>query len=256
MKLYYNNRHCEVLSLSELKTKTKNWKDGFSAASIGRFVLEHDGVARIEEIVNGILTTIKKNDNEDWASEEAIFEYESIFDNYRHGRMHDLALRDTKKRVFVGIEAKVNEPFDSRDIQTAYLSGLLRRVNGKNSDITNRIESLIRKNNFKKQNSKSSFAKNHLNLKYQLLFSTVGTAIEDAETCIYMVLVFKTKQYNEISGAQNYYDYQSFMESITSERINNVLDLRKLDVFIDDELKKQKTIYAAYCYVDARDWNN
>ena len=211
-------------------------------------MLEHDGVARIEEIVNGILTTIKKNDNEDWASEEAIFEYESIFDNYRHGRMHDLVLRDTKKRVFVGIEAKVNEPFDSRDIQTAYLSGLLRRAKGESSNITSRIESLIRRTNFRQ------FKKEDLLLKYQLLFSMIGTACEDAEYCIFLVLVFKTSLYDEVAGTENYHDYQKFMNAITSKRISLDMDLREVEVFADEKLENKKTIYAAYEYIEAEDW--
>ena len=246
MDIYYKNIKLE--NLEDLQSRTDKWEEGKSAATLGRFVFEHDGIEQIESIVSDVLKS--KNISFNWTSSIAIFEHESKFDKYGKGRIHDLALCDSDNRIFVGVEAKVIEPFDSRDIQSAYLSGLIRRVKGDNSNITSRIESLIRRSNFRQ------FKKEDLSLKYQLLFSTIGTACEDAEYCIFLVLVFKTSFYDEVAGTENYHDYQKFMNAITSKIISSDMDLREVEVFADDQLLNKKKIYAAYKYIEAEDWNN
>ena len=246
MDIYYKN--IIVDNLGGLQSKSDKWEEGRSAATLGRFIFEHDGIEQIESIVSAILKS--KNISFNWSPNVALFEHESKFDKYGKGRIHDLALRDSDNRIFVGVEAKVVEPFDSRDIQSAYLSGLIRRAKGDSSNITNRIESLIRRNNFRQ------FKKEDLSLKYQLLFSTIGTACEDAECCIFLVLVFKTSFYDEVAGTENYHDYQKFMNAISSKRINSDMDLREVEVFTDKKLENKKTIYAAYKYIEAKDWNN
>lgn len=244
MDIYYKNE--KIDNLNDLRSKTHKWEEGKSAATLGRFIFEHDGIKQIKSIVSAILKS--KNISFNWSPNVAIFEHESKFDKYGKGRVHDLALRDSDNRIFVGVEAKVVEPFDSRDIQSAYLSGLMRRAKGESSNITSRIESLIRRNNIRQ------FKKEDLSLKYQLLFSTIGTACEDAECCIFLVLVFKTSLYDEVVGTENYHDYQKFMNAITSKRISLDMDLREVEVFADEKLENKKTIYAAYEYIEAEDW--
>lgn len=246
MDIYYKNE--KIDNLNDLRSKTHKWEEGKSAATLGRFVFEHDGIEQIESVVSNIVKST--NFSFRWSPNIAIFEHESKFDKYGKGRIHDLALRDSDNRIFVGVEAKVVEPFDSRDIQSAYLSGLMRRAKGDCSNITSRIESLIRRNNFRQ------FKKEDLSLKYQLLFSTIGTACEDAECCIFLVLVFKTSLYDEVAGTENYHDYQKFMNAITSKRISLDMDMREVEVFADEKSENKKTIYAAYEYIEAADWNN
>ena len=259
MEYYYKNQRVE--DKDNLKALTENWKHGKSAASIGEFVFEHSGIECITSIVDRILKNI--NNGAVKSFNRAEFEHETKFDKFGQGRMHDLALFGTTnngKSVFVGIEAKVNEGFDTRDIQSAYLSGMLEHVNNRNSNITSRVEDLIKRNNFKEQKRKNDsktinrFSKEQLGLKYQLLYSTIGTAVEDADICILLVLVFKTDLYDENCGADNYRDYIAFMNAITSEKISEDMDLRKVDVFTDAALENKKTIYAAYEYIDAKGW--
>ena len=78
--------------------------------------------------------------------------------------------------------------------------------------------------------------------------------MEDADICILLVLVFKTDLYDENCGADNYRDYIAFMNAITSERISEDMDLRKVEVFTNAALENKKTIYAAYEYIDAKGW--
>lgn len=245
MDIYYKN--IKLNNLEDLQSRTNKWEEGRSAATLGRFIFEHNGIEQIESIVSDILKNINITPL-NWNPNVAIFEHESKFDKYGKGRVHDLALRDSDNKIFVGVEAKVVEPFDSRDIQSAYLSGLMRRAKGESSNITSRIESLIRRTNFRQ------FKKEDLLLKYQLLFSMIGTACEDAEYCIFLVLVFKTSLYDEVAGTENYHDYQKFMNAITSKRISLDMDLREVEVFADEKLENKKTIYAAYEYIEAEDW--
>lgn len=252
MELLFKNKHIE--NLVDLKSLTTNWVHGKSAASIGEFVFNHNGITRITDIVNRILLKVGVGSRIK-AFEKAEFEHETKFDNYGQGRMHDLALFGKTiggKSVFVGVESKVNEEFDSRDVQSAYISGLLRRVNGDNSNLPARVEDLIKRNNFKQKTKSARFTREDLGLKYQLLYSTVGTAAEEADICILLVLVFRTSIYNEEAGAKNYCDYLSFMNALTSERIDLDLDIRKVEVYADELMKRKKTIYAAYEYIEAK----
>lgn len=229
------------------------WEDGKSAASLGKYVFEKEGMDKIRELISSFLPHIDRQINH-WYIEECDFEHETKFDSYTPGRKHDLALfgkTDNGKSVFVGIEAKVNESFDSRTIQKAYCDGLINRANGGNSKLPARIESLIKRNNFKLQSGeKKCFLPDYLKLKYQLLFSTLGTAKEDCDICIFLVLVFKTKLYKENAGTQNYTDYLHFMNAHTYEYLSPTDDLRKVTVFTDDKCEISKDIYTAYHKVE------
>lgn len=236
-----------ISTIEDLKKNISNWQEGKSAATLGKFVF-HGGLERIEGIVNDIFSVIRPGTN--IQQFDCIdFEHETKFDKFGNGRMHDLALwgsTNCSDRFFVGIEAKVNEPFDSRDIQSAYLSGLLRRANGEKSNLPDRIESLIRRNNFKQNNASKRFTKDNLKLKYQLLFSTIGTISEDADFYIFLVLVFHTKIYDDIKGVQNYHDFIAFMNAITSRNISRDKNLYEIEVYADDKLENKKKMYAAY----------
>ncbi len=256
MELYYKKQRIE--NINDLKGFTERWEHGKSAASIGEFVFEHDGISRITGIVDRILKYTKDRPAIK-SFERAVFEHETKFDKLGKGRMHDLALfgnTNNGKSVFVGVEAKVNEEFDSRDIQSAFISGLLTRANGKSSNLPERVENLIKLNNFKPKTNSSCFTKNELNLKYQLLYSTAGTAAEKADICILLVLVFKTSLYNKENGTKNSCDYLAFMDAITSKRISEDMDLREVEVFADEKIENKKTIYAAYEYIEAKGWSN
>ncbi len=251
MEIFYKKEN--IKTIEDLKKLTPRWEYGKSAASIGEFIFEHNGIQHITKIANEILSEINKGVSIS-IFEKAEFEHETRFDNFGQGRIHDLALygeTTNNKRIFIGIEAKVNEQFDSRDIQHAYLSGLLRRVNGNNSNLPDRVENLIMRNNFRQKTKSAGFTKEQLSLKYQLLYST---AVEDADLCILLILVFKTPLYLEGNGAANYLNYLAFMNAITSNKISSNMDLREVEVFIDDKLKNKKKIYAAYEYIEAKNW--
>ena len=51
-------------------------------------------------------------------------------------------------------------------------------------------------------------------IRYQLLYATVGTLAVGAEHSVLFVIVFRTHAYSEVKGAENFRDYAYFMESV------------------------------------------
>ena len=92
------------------------------------------------------------------------------------------------KRVFLGIESKVDKTFNETIAET-YLNAKSRELSGISTNSAVRIEQLLKKN-FTTVNSK------HFNLRYQLLYSTIGTLEakkQEKYAVIYflMIIVFK-----------------------------------------------------------------
>lgn len=69
------------------------------------------------------------------------------FDDYGKGRTHDLGIYGktvSGKRIFIGVEAKVNETFGGT-VQSAYDKVAYLKSVGKNSNLDARIEGLKKK---------------------------------------------------------------------------------------------------------------
>lgn len=218
--------------------KKKHWKDGRSAKSIADFMINKNGKQIIIDLISSILS-------EKVTFEKAIPEFEVRFDNYGHGREHDLGLfgkTDSNKRVFVGVEAKVDESFNET-ISDIYIKAKSKELNGKSTNAPKRIEELIKRNFI-------NVTPDTFNLRYQLLYSTVGTLdakvnCEKADISILLIIVFKTKLYDELKGAENYKDYIQFIKALNSERINNSqnIDLHRLRI-------EDNEMYSIYMNID------
>ncbi|MBC8384172.1 MAG: hypothetical protein H8E57_01480 [Candidatus Cloacimonetes bacterium] len=144
-------------------SKKKHWKDGRSAKSIAEFMINKNGIKIITDIVSNILS-------EKVTFSKAIPEFEVKFDNYGKGREHDLGLfgkTDSNKRVFVGVEAKVDESFNEK-ISDIYIKAKSKELNGESTNAPKRIEKLIQRNF-------NNITPDKFNLRYQCLYSTVGT---------------------------------------------------------------------------------
>lgn len=220
--------------------KKKHWKVGRSAHSLADFMMSGNGETFIKKIVSELL-------KENISFEKAITELEIRFDLYGHGREHDLGIwgtTDSKKKVFIGIEAKVDESFNEK-ISEAYISAKIKELSGKNTNAPKRIEELL-KRNFKE------IKPEYFDLRYQLLYSTVGTldAIDDksmADISIMLIIVFQTTLYDEVKGIENYKDYIQFVNSIDSERINSNADKDFHKLKIGD-----KFMYSIYMNIDKK----
>lgn len=189
--------------------KAMHWKEGRSAHSLCHFILNNSGDVVIKELV---ASSIK----EELTLDVAYPEYQVCFDQYGHGREHDLGIfGQTKsgKNIFVGVEAKVDETF-GETIQTKYLTEKAKELNRVTTNAPKRIEELL-KFNFQ------HITRSDFDLRYQLLHATAGTLAVDADVHVLLVLVFKTDDYNEEIGKGNYNDFLKFVKRTEAEELGN-----------------------------------
>ena len=202
--------------------KNDHWKEGYSAHSLAKFMLDGKGKERLESQLSEILS-------EEVKLEKGIPEYEVHFDGYKgKGRFHDLGIfgKAGGKKLFVGLEAKVNEPFGA-SVSAEYEEALKEREEEKpETKKPTRIEELL-KLHFPKRDLKSLITdKDIMAVPYQLLHATVGTLISEeaeskinkAELSVFYVLVFQSEEYKKDKGEQNYKAYLNFMEKFGGEK--------------------------------------
>lgn len=178
------------------------WKEYRSAYSLAEFILNRNGA-------NALQSSISEALGESVALERAIPEMEVRFDQFGRGRVHDLGISGSTasgKSLFVGVEAKVDEPFGAL-VREAYLFAKARQIAGESTNAPERIEQLL-KLHFRVPDP-SMFE-----VRYQLLYATAGTLAVPAEISVLYIVVFKTPLYSETIAAENYRDYVHFMGKV------------------------------------------
>ena len=188
--------------LYETPQTSHQWKQGRSAYSVAEFVLIRDGLAHIQNRVSEVLSTSV-------AIERAVPEYEVRFDEYGRGRVHDLgifAATQNGESVFIGVEAKVDESFGGT-VLDSYLDAKAKQICGVNTNAPQRIEKLLGQHFL--EPSREMF-----DVRYQLLYATLGTIAAKSDHSILYVLVFRTSLYSETKSAENHRDYVYFMEKV------------------------------------------
>jgi hypothetical protein len=185
--------------LYESPRSAHQWKEYRSAYSVAEFILNRNGGAAIQARVGQALGEAVELDR-------AIPEMEVRFDQYGRGRMHDLGIfgrTASGKSLFVGVEAKVDEPFGALT-REAYLGAKARQIAGESTNAPERIDQLL-KLHFQAPDP-SMFE-----VRYQLLYATAGTLAAAADISVLYIIVFKTPLYSETVAAENYRDYACFM---------------------------------------------
>lgn len=192
--------------------KKKHWKEGRSAYSIANFIINDNGEQYIKNEVSKLI-------GEELRLVIAHPEYEVPFDGFVHGREHDLGIYGktaSGKTIFIGVEAKVDEPFGDT-ISDAYIEAKIKEFNGEKTNTPKRIEELLHRNFV-------VIKKNLFDLRYQLLYSTLGTTSVNADIHLFFVLVFKTSLSNPDKIKNNKKDYLDFfkrMEAIRFPKTDN-----------------------------------
>ncbi|WP_405243203.1 DUF6946 family protein [Lentisalinibacter salinarum] len=195
----------EWASLYDTPRQRRHWKEHRSAYSVADFVLNRDGAGHIGRRVEGLL-------GESVTLERIIPEFEQRFDEYGRGRVHDLGIFGSTadgRKLFIGVEAKVDESFGPR-VQEAYLQARAKQIIGQATKAPERIEGLL-KQHFQEPDLAM------FDVRYQLLYGTVGTLAAGADISVFFVAVFRTPLYDESIGADNYRDYVHFMQRIQAE---------------------------------------
>ncbi|MDZ7841902.1 MAG: hypothetical protein U5R46_13965 [Gammaproteobacteria bacterium] len=178
------------------------WKKGRSAYSVAEFIFNRDGLEHIGRRASEVLGTPLN-------IEKAVPEYEVRFDEYGRGRVHDLGIyakTQNSETVFVGVEAKVDESFGGT-ILDSYLDAKAKQICGVSTNAPQRIEKLLGQHFLVP-------SRDMFDVRYQLLYATIGTIAAKADHSILYVLVFRTDLYSETKSAENYRDYVYFMEKV------------------------------------------
>ena len=147
-----------------------------------------------------------------------------------------------RSSLFVGVEAKVDEPFGNT-VKGRYSSAMNRRDARKRTNAPERVKGLLSKYFLVRGSPDSSqFA----DIRYQLLTGTAGTVAASGEISVFYVLVFRTSMYDERRGLSNLQDYESFAEAARGKLVE-----REGKSFRADELELVgKRLVCAYGYVD------
>ena len=194
----------------------KHWKEGRSAQSLAEFILERNGEREIIEAVNPVLY----NDNVD-ALTDAVIECNCSFDRYPTPRRQDMGIWGKTvngKRLFIGVEAKVDESFGPT-VSEAISEAITYRNQHPKSKRFDRITELCQ--NF------GVTVEEVGQFRYQLFHYAAGTAsVPGIDIHIMLTLVFKTGEYNESNGSQNELDYERFIERFF-EKKNGRCQLKK-----------------------------
>lgn len=238
MEITSKNKH-QIKDINDWANEIpqKDWVEGRSAYSLANFILNLNGLEQLRIILTEIF-------NEVIVFEKVIPEYEVKFDKFGgRGRNHDLGIWGTTRlsnnKIFVGIESKVDETF-GQTVSDAYISGIIKRINGENTNLPERVEKLL------KQNFGDKVKNKHFDIRYQLLYGTIGTLAENADISICLILVFKNNSYDKAKGKENYRDYCQFIQNVISEKIPCSIDNVEVYRLTIDNRK----IYSVYCEIE------
>lgn len=257
------NKHGRVLSTFEEweqgfieVDKKSHWREGYSAYSLGLFFTSGKGEKWLSNLERAILG------NELWHIEGEI-EHASKLDEFRGGqRMQDLAIwaeTASHESCFIGIEAKVLEPFGDTTVYDAYIAGIeereKRNPRSKKAERVSHVTSFL----FNGRNPKDEIVRD---LRYQLMHYFKASALEStsldesakplknsrpkAKIVLLPILVFNTTHYKEDPDLadDNHRDYLDFVCALGCDKqtVNNVdIYHKKID---------GRDLYTCYSIVD------
>jgi hypothetical protein len=124
--------------LYDTPQQSHQWKEHRSAWSVAEFVMNRDGLSQLTSRVSDALETAVE-------LERVVPEYEQRFDAFGRGRVHDLGMfgrTSDGRSVFVGVEAKVDEPFGAT-VHDSYLIAKARQIAGTSTNAPERMEKLL-----------------------------------------------------------------------------------------------------------------
>lgn len=202
----------------QIAAKAGQWKDGRSAKELAKACLKDKG-QYLERLIGS------KDEFEGIKFILGSPEYVSKFDSYSGGlRNHDLLVlaEDKSGQVLISMEAKVDEGFDEI-IEEKYFTYLLNRINGKSTNLPDRIENLLA-SVFDRVVDKQVFE-----LRYQLLHAIAGTVAEakkrNIKRAIFVINTFRPKNlgnFNLKDYKRNVNDLNRFINYLSYGKIENI----------------------------------
>ena len=184
----------------------KSGNRGRSAHSVADFIVNLGGARKLRERVSSVL-------GKPVAFTKLIPEYEVRFDRYGKGRVHDLGIfgeTDSESSLFVGVEAKVDEPF-GRYVSEEWRDANKKRNREENTNMPERITELCARFDGGPGINVDAC------IRYQLLYGTAGTVCAGADVSVFYVAVFHTDDYDKEIGRLNQRDYRKFIKQAGGE---------------------------------------
>ena len=225
-----------VNGLGDWKTliSPKYWKPGRSACSLAEFIVDRNGADALRNRVAAVL-------GEPVVFDKGVPQQEVCFDEYRNGHVHDLGLfgkTKSGKRLFVGVDAKVDEPFGNF-VSEEWAAADKVKKGGKITRKPERIRKLCARFG-------PGVTEGSNDIRYQLLHGVAGTVDADADLFVFYVVVFRTGLYDAEKGKQNHEDYRRFVERAGGKPIQTGDDSAEAHVLTVGG----KKLHAIHEYVD------
>ncbi len=184
----------------------KQWKDGRSAKELARYMTKNFPAVPTE--VENLLLNFTSADSEFEWDAEYVTSFEKHGLGRGEGRNHDGMM--VNGDIFVGIEGKADESLGNlleEELDNAS-DNKMTRINGM-------IEMLF-----------DDGAKNHKNLRYQLITASTATLLEAKERglskALLLVLVFKKDgSYSDLKIERNNTDITNFLTETNAKPIND-----------------------------------
>lgn len=146
-------------------------------------------------------------------------EYESRFDKYGNGRIHDLLALGHRndEKVIVAVEGKVDERFGNDTLGSYYNKGVLKRLSGVSTKVPNRIEDLIRALFI------PPYGMEIMELQYQLVHAIAGTLAEAGKQGIkkaaFIVETFETDKFDIYKYKDNQIKLDMLIEILSDGKV-------------------------------------
>lgn len=236
----------KVFHVHDSKGKVDHWRVGYSAQSLAEDFMCGDGEQMLTQLVEQF------TGEQIQGTPTALIEHGSSFDKYGRARMQDLVVIGKLAHgdsFFIGLEAKVKEPFGSNSIKEQYDACKAKIDAGISTNADKRLKSLVRDFLHKELNE---LTQKELELRYQLLFYLAGSFrdIEGGQHILMPVVA-----YHHADGEdKNKEAFEAFIDALggfTEQKItingNEIIGYKKeLCAPLKDGTPATKMVYTCY----------
>ena len=192
--------------------RSEHWKKGRSAYSLADFILNRHGAAHMESSISSVLSSPIR-------LEQGTPEYAAKFDRYRGPARLDIGISGqagAKQNLFVGVEAKVDEPFGSDTVCERYNQAVEDLSSNPRSKAVARVKELL---SLYLGDTDEPCESRFADVGYQLLTAAAGTVAQHKDVSVFYIAVFKTGEFDEAKGDENQLDYENFINLAGGERL-------------------------------------
>ena len=192
--------------------RSEHWKKGRSAYSLADFILNRQGAAHMESSISSVLSQPIR-------LEQGTPEFAARFDGYSGPARLDIGISGqagAKQNLFVGVEAKVDEPFGSETVCERYSKAIEYLSSNPRSKAAARVRELV---SLYLGDTDEPCESRFADVGYQLLTAAAGTVAQHKDVSVFYVAVFKTGEFDEGKGEENRLDYENFINLAGGERL-------------------------------------